>query len=623
MVTITAALFSVVAVPSWAGASAASHPITWLAAGDSYSSDVGLPYTTHVCGRAVPPSVDWATYAWTKLQSNLDVVKPDLVACSGAKISEFFANQSKGHPAEYGKSAKPHYDLVTFTFGGDNLSFASVVRDCLFFGQQEGACENSSVRNNISTLGNAYPKFLDSVANGAVVKGGNVVVMGYPELLEDPALWAKTEQAGGTCDGFPVALTNVMRVWAGDLNATIGSAVKTANSTPAALRNDVTFTFINPVSGGSAGIAGDNQSLFEPSSGPRHELCSPSGRAWLNGIQLDHPATKSFHPNQYGEDAMGSLAAEVISHLTWPWSSGQSTTQPPAQSSLSWAQGLSVNSSGSAAFQSVSCTTATFCAAGYSGGTVSLFNGSSWSQPAVVDDTGGFLNSVSCAQGGGQTLCIAVDNQGYVETYDGSTWSAPDQIDPDGSGLIGISCPTTTFCVTVDADGSAYMYRSGIWQSPIQVDSSGGDLWSVSCPTASFCAAVDLDGDVVTWDGSTWSEPTNIDPESGIAGASVYCLSSSACVATDSLGHGFSFDGSAWTQPSTIDPNRLTSIACASVNFCMAIDYDGNFLTFDGHAWSSATPVSMNPGVLEAVRCPTVNFCVAVGTAGVFDYSER
>jgi hypothetical protein len=85
VVATTAALFSVVAGPSWAGASTASHPITWLAAGDSYSSDVGLPYTTHICGRAVPPSVDWATYAWTKLQSSLNVVKPDLVACQDGK----------------------------------------------------------------------------------------------------------------------------------------------------------------------------------------------------------------------------------------------------------------------------------------------------------------------------------------------------------------------------------------------------------------------------------------------------------------------------------------------------------------------------------------------------------
>lgn len=113
-----------------------------------------------------------------------------------------------------------------------------------------------------------------------------------------------------------------MRGWAGDLNATISSAVAKVDADPAASRNDVTLTFIDPVSGGSDGIARNDPNLFEPSSGPRHELCSPSGRAWLNGIELDHPRTKSFHPNQYGEDAMGALAAEVIPHLKWPWSPG-------------------------------------------------------------------------------------------------------------------------------------------------------------------------------------------------------------------------------------------------------------------------------------------------------------
>jgi len=618
-----AVLTGVPPVPGAVSASAASHPITWLAAGDSYSSDVGLPHTTQLCGRAVAPSADWATYAWTRLRSSLDVVKPDLVACSGAKTGEFFANQSKGHPAEYGESspAKPRYDLVTFTFGGDNLGFASIVSDCLIYGQQGGACENSSVRRSISALGVIYPGFLKAVANGAVVKGGNVVVMGYPELLEDPKLWSTAEQAGGACDGFPAALTKLMRGWAGDLNATIGSAVGAADAMPATQRNDVTFTFINPVSGGSAGIVGNDQNLFEPSSGPRHELCSPSGRAWLNGIQLDHPKTKSFPPNQYGEDAMGMLAAEVIPHLTWPWTSTQSATPPP-QTAPSWTQALSINSYGNAGFQSVSCPSATFCAAGYSGGTVSLFNGTSWSQPAVVDSTGGFLNSVSCAQSAGQTLCTAVDNDGYVETYDGSSWSSPDQIDPNGNGLIGVSCPTTTLCVTVDADGSAYMYQAGNWQGPVQADSSGGDLWSISCPTSTFCAALDLDGDVVTWDGTSWSQPTNIDPESGIVGASIFCLSSRYCVATDNLGHEMSFSGSGWTEPSTIDQNRLTSIACASTNFCVAVDYGGDFLTFDGATWSPPTPVATNPGVLEAVRCPTTSFCAAVGTNGLFDYSS-
>lgn len=329
---------SAVAASNPVGASTSTHPITWLAAGDSYSSDIGLPHTTKICARAVAPSEDWATYTWTKLSSRLDVIKPELVACAGAKTEEFFGNQDKKHRKEYpGRLGGhgPRFDLVTFTFGGNDIGFADVATACFLAGLGEGSCNDTKVRRNITALGQAYPNFLVDIANNALVNGGNIVVMGYPELLEDPTLWSKSSKALGLCNNFSVAETNAMRGWAGDLNAAIGSAVRTANAFPAASRNDVTFTFIDPVSGGNNGISRQDPNLFEPSSGPRHELCSPSGRAWLNGIRLNHLKTQDFHPNQYGEDAMGALADEVIPHLSWPWSQpATGTVGSAAQSTL-------------------------------------------------------------------------------------------------------------------------------------------------------------------------------------------------------------------------------------------------------------------------------------------------
>jgi hypothetical protein len=78
----------------------------------------------------------------------------------------------------------------------------------------------------------------------------------------------------------------------------------------AAHPNGVHLTFVDVNSGGSAGIARSDRSLFEPSSGARHNLCS--SQPWLNGFSSIDYGSGSFHPKQAGHDAMGALAAQVI-----------------------------------------------------------------------------------------------------------------------------------------------------------------------------------------------------------------------------------------------------------------------------------------------------------------------
>jgi hypothetical protein len=304
----------------------AAHTVTWLAAGDSFASGAGLEHTTEPCaqgtGTGGATAKTWAVVAHDVLakqtvSTHLDFESPKIVACTGAISDEFF------HP--YKKSAaqwKPptRYDLVTFSFGGDDIGFSSIVKHCVTI----GCPSDADVRHKISLLGTTgltiggklippYPIFLQHVAKAAVTKGGNVVVMGYPEVVEDPTV---SKRLGGGCEGFTEGGANEVRGWAGDLNATIGAAVTQANALPAADRNDVHFTFIDPVTGqGTNGISASDPYLFEPASGTRHELCSPGGKAWLNGLLPGHLTTRSFHPNQNGETAMGDLAAEVIPQL--------------------------------------------------------------------------------------------------------------------------------------------------------------------------------------------------------------------------------------------------------------------------------------------------------------------
>ena len=318
--------------PVAAASATSSHPITWLAAGDSYASGQGLTRTTEPCADGTGAKglgITWAIVA-SRVPSVAKIPlasgSPDLVACTGAVSDDFFNAQAKNKPAQWTKGMG-QFDLVSFSFGGNDIDFADVAASCSF--APTHCPPDKSVRDRITALGTtgetiegrkipSYPSFLAHVANSAVTKGGNVVVMGYPELIEDPTLWGHKEN---TCAGFTIADADTARGWSGDLNATIGNAVSHANALPASARNGVHFTFIDPVTRQtSTGTSLSDTNLFEPSNGTRHELCSQGNEAWMNGISPLHPKTRSFHPNQLGEDAMGRLAAEVIPNLTWPWS---------------------------------------------------------------------------------------------------------------------------------------------------------------------------------------------------------------------------------------------------------------------------------------------------------------
>jgi hypothetical protein len=89
-------------------------------------------------------------------------------------------------------------------------------------------------------------------------------------------------------------------------------------------------------------------------------------------------------------------------------------------------------------------------------GDVLTWNSRSWSSPKSVD-AGRALYSVSCPTA---SFCAAVDESGYVLTYGGSSWSSPESIERDGGGLQSVSCPTASFCAAVDSQGYAFTYSS-------------------------------------------------------------------------------------------------------------------------------------------------------------------
>jgi hypothetical protein len=604
----------------------ATNSITWLAGGDSYSSGEGLPHATGPCAQtpADTRSAAWSVVASEDLVgSDPKIGPPLLVACTGATTKDFSsAADSGGNPEWWPQLGR--FDLVSFTFGGDDIGFTSIILHCITI----GCPSDKDVRSKIRTLGSSYDTFLRNVALTTVNPGGNILVLGYPDLIELPKYWTKTAKAKGSCSGISPSGTNRLRGWAGDLNATIGSSVRKVNSLPADTRNHVHLTFLDVNSGSNTGvvtIARGNSELFEPSKGARHNLCSQS--PWINTYSEIDTGSGSFHPKQLGQNAMGALAATVIKHLNWSSLTAVSHATP----ALAWGPPTHIDSNG-AILGGVACASPTFCVAVDSQGNAFSYRGSSWSEPEAIDPNGEGLFRVACPA---TKLCIAIDHSGNALVFNGLYWSAPDQIDPNGT-LNRISCPTTAFCMVVDDAGNAISYNDGVWSQPNSIDPNGTDdealglnNLAVSCASSTMCLAVDGGGNVLSYSGSNWSVPTSLDSTAGLLDIS--CTTSNFCVATDFAGSSLTFQNGAWSQPISITSHGsgISSdygstgyllgslfVACPVAKFCTAVDAAGDAITLqDGH-WSPPVIIDAANSSLSGISCPSVSMCMAIDESG-------
>jgi hypothetical protein len=111
-----------------------------------------------------------------------------------------------------------------------------------------------------------------------------------------------------------------------------------------------------------------------------------------------------------------------------------------------------------------------------------------WSAPQRVETpmTGA---SVSCATA---TFCAAVDTGAGVRTFDGRAWSAPRTLIPYADEAVG-ACGSPASCVVIGYDDNRVATFDGrTWRRGYSVRR---DLWvAVSCPAGGLCLAVTQDG---------------------------------------------------------------------------------------------------------------------------------
>ena len=652
-VTVTAAPTVAAPQPSAPVFSAPDRPISWLAAGDSYSSGQGLVYEVGACAQAREQGQGepgaWGVEAADLLKGggklSLEANSPDLVACTSATTANFL-NSQLGNPPQWQKG-DPRYDLVSFTFGGDNVHFANVVEECLglnpagiisgtaiaweaallgpIIGRAAAAkewaanpfvhCPSDAVlRGEIKDLVPTYKSFLLSVADQAVTPGGNIVVLGYPELVEDPALWSAVDKDADLCQGIRRADARELRGLAGDLNATIAGVVNTVN---AEHPNDVTLTYVDVNTGDpSLGIPYNDQNLFEPSTGARHNLCA--AEPWLNGITVQFHGVSlpdihhSFHPNEAGNDAMARLVEEIFPHLDWSrfWVAEPQILPHPAQ------------------LVDVTCATVDDCwGVGDFGNPPAGSNAGA--QPLVVHDSGGRWTVVSTP---------VVNTGEEIET----------------ASLSDVGCVSATNCWAVGGGGGADNHQPLIehftgtsWTLVGSPAVGGGDLDGVACVSATDCWAVgsaDIGSNephplIERYTGAAWtlvsSPPVSDGVYTGLA--SVTCPSSSDCWAVGETSNSVQaqmplieqFNGTGWSvvngasAPASPIEFGLSSISCPTTNDCWAVGdrwatnapSDQPFIEqYDGHAWSIVASPNISGGaMLNGITCQTSDDCWTVG----------
>ena len=194
----------------------------------------------------------------------------------------------------------------------------------------------------------------------------------------------------------------------------------------------------------------------------------------------------------------------------------------------SWSTPMTI--SGSQAIQAVGCASSTFCVVIDGVGDAFYYNGSGWSS---TPNDWGSVQSISCPIA---SFCVSV--AGGVSIWNGSSWTEP-QVYGTTSVLTGVSCPIPSFCMAVDSTGESLRWDGRTWSGPLPVETSsstfgGPAMAGVSCPSASFCIAVDSAGMAFRWNGRRWSAPESVDP--GQALTAVSCTNPAFCVSTDKQG---------------------------------------------------------------------------------------
>lgn len=179
-------------------------------------------------------------------------------------------------------------ELVTIGIGGNDAGFADIIKECL------KDCLNDDVfaSSTLAHVNNYVFRQLRETFRGLKARfpAATILAFGYPSVIGDPDKPCALVGVG------PWKVNHDELLWLKDyFLPALNSAIADAAS--------------------EAGVA--YVDIFNATKG--HELCSDGGQRWINGVRggddalLGLVGNESFHPNQFGHDA---IAQYFIDHYT-------------------------------------------------------------------------------------------------------------------------------------------------------------------------------------------------------------------------------------------------------------------------------------------------------------------
>ena len=313
---------------------------------------------------------------------------------------------------------------------------------------------------------------------------------------------------------------------------------------------------------------------------------------------------------------------------------------------LRWSAPMTVDTSG---LQSISCASASLCAAGDRAGSVQVSTDPSDSTPtwtATHIDGTTVLSAMACPS---STLCVAGDQAGLVFTSTNPagptpTWTMAQPGGPRFSGFVhhpgqtlppgvqAVTCASVSLCVAAvfpDFNESiAYGIASTTNPAGGTADwslydgfGSGLTFEAASCPSVTLCVLADQSGSIA-WNSHPTGEHWNVikvDKLNAITGIS--CPTTSLCVGVDFFGNviwSTRPTHSGWKRALRVDGyNAFTGISCPTASLCVAVDVHGSIFTSTRPTGGkSAWHKDRNFGRALHVSCPSRSLCVAVDRAG-------
>ena len=345
LLIVGALLASVVtpAVRASAQTTGAVDAITWQSAGDSFSSGTGTPGAAGDCRHSTGAYGPVA--ARIVRDSGWKISSETFTACHGHLVEDFFNGRQgprNGSLWDWGREqgGPERVDVLTMSFGGNDIGFADVMRDCTLapdswreatpgllnplaavgwsgcdvskdelkaridalLDPPRRDCTGTRVEQTDSydcdlDIGSRRGSIIDfyyDIAQDRLTERGHLYVIGYPQLFApiDEGRWYQKAHCAGVGRGDTEKLASV----ALHLDYKLQEAVDRANE-----------------------VLGDRikyLNLRRLYRAGQHELCG-SNSDWLNGVVVERDGVsadfeESFHPNADGHRHTADLLARRV-----------------------------------------------------------------------------------------------------------------------------------------------------------------------------------------------------------------------------------------------------------------------------------------------------------------------